>query len=112
MLMSQPRLNRVDTLPNIERFLGHVFHADALALLRPTPTESIDAVCTDPMFGVGRSRFCTYDWGVDPAKGDPVTHWKYHKPIYDECRRVLKPGGVLAWAVGVKFHQHLREWFG
>ena len=76
------------------RFLGRVFHADAFDLLRKLPSETIDAVIPDPMFGVGKSKFCTYDWGVDPAKGDPVKHWQYHRHIYQECRRVLKPGGV------------------
>jgi DNA modification methylase len=95
-----------------DRFVNRVFHADALDLLRKIPTACIDALITDPMFGVAKSKFATYDWGVDPAGGDPVRHWRYHEPIYDECRRVLKPGGVLAWAVGVRFYPHFHEWFG
>jgi site-specific DNA-methyltransferase (adenine-specific) len=90
--------------------LNKVFHGDALALLRVIPTASIDAVITDAMYGTGRN--CRYDWGLDPAKGDPVKHWQYHQPIYEECRRVLRPGGVLAWGQGFKFIPYFEVWFG
>jgi site-specific DNA-methyltransferase (adenine-specific) len=94
----------------IEQFLNKVFHCDALELLRKLPAASIDAVIMDPMFGTSQN--FEYDWGVDPAKGDPVQHWRYHEPIYRECLRVLKPGGVLAWGHGGKFVPYFRQWFG
>jgi DNA modification methylase len=94
----------------IDRYLGKVFCGDALDLLRTMPVESVDAVIADAMYGT--SKKCQYEWGVDPAKGDPVKHWQYHEPIYRECLRVLRPGGVLAWGQGAKFCQHFREWFG
>jgi len=94
----------------MDRFLNKVFHGDALKLLQVLPTASADAVITDPMYGTAKK--CLYDWGPDPAGGDPEKHWFYHEPIYQECRRVLKPGGVLAWAQGFKFRQHLDAWFG
>ena len=53
-----------------------------------------------------------YDWGREPAKGDPVKHWHYHQPIYEECRRVLRPGGILAWGQGFRFAPHFISWFG
>ncbi len=93
-----------------DRFIGKVFHSDALDLLRRLPEGSIDAVITDPMYG--SSKICRYDWGMDPARGDPAKHWQYHQPLYEECRRVLKPAGVLAWAQGAKFCQHFHSWFG
>ena len=80
------------------------------SLLRALPTASIDAVIADAMYGTSKN--CRYEWGVDPAKGDPVKHWQYHEPIYQECLRVLRPGGVLAWGQGAKFCQHFRRWFG
>lgn len=94
----------------IENFINKVFHADAFSLLRALPTESIDAVIADAMYGTSKN--FAYDWGVDPAKGDPVQHWRYHEPIYRECLRVLKPCGVLAWGQGAKFVPHFRQWFG
>lgn len=94
----------------IERFIGKVFHSDALLLLRALPTASIDAVITDAMYGT--SKWLRYEWGVEPAKGDPEKHWSYHRPIYEECLRVIKPGGVLAWGQGLKFVPHFTSWFG
>jgi len=94
----------------IERFIGKVFHSDALLLLRALPTASIDAVITDAMYGT--SKKFEYDWGVDPAKGNAAKHWRYHEPIYRECLRVLRPEGVLAWGQGGKFVRHFRGWFG
>jgi site-specific DNA-methyltransferase (adenine-specific) len=94
----------------MDRFLNKVFHEDALQLLQALPTASVDAVISDPMYGIARK--CSYEWGEDPARGDPVKHWLYHQPMYEECRRVLKPGGVLAWAQGFKFVQHFNGWFG
>jgi DNA modification methylase len=87
-----------------------VFCGDARRLLASLADESIDAVISDPMYGTSKN--CRYDWGLDPALGNPEKHWAYHQPIYDECRRVLKPGGVLAWAQSAKFCGHFGEWFG
>lgn len=94
----------------LDRFLNKVFHADARNLLRALPSASIDAVITDAMYGTAKR--CRYEWGCDPAKGDLVKHWQYHGPIYAECLRVLRPGGVLAWGQGYKFLPHLEAWFG
>ena len=95
-------------------FINKVFHADARTLLRALPTPSIDLVLADPMFGVSKNPKprATYDWGVDPAGGNADKWWEYHGPIYEQCRRVLKPGGTLAWAMGFKFHERFAEWFG
>jgi site-specific DNA-methyltransferase (adenine-specific) len=94
----------------MDRFTGKVFHGDALRLLNVLPTASVDAVITDPMYGTARK--CFYEWGPDPARGDPGKHWLYHEPMYQECRRVLKPGGPLAWAQSAKFCDHFPAWFG
>jgi site-specific DNA-methyltransferase (adenine-specific) len=94
----------------LNRFINKVFNGDALDLLRVIPTACLDAVIPDAMYGTAKN--CRYDWGLDPAKGDPVKHWQYHQPIYDECRRVLRPGGILAWGQGFKFVPHFEDWFG
>jgi DNA modification methylase len=95
-------------------FINKVFHEDARGLLAALPADGIDSVISDPMFGVLKTPQpgSTYDWGVDPAGGDPDKWWAYHRPLYEECRRVLRPGGTLAWAMGCKFHRHFPEWFG
>lgn len=92
-------------------YLNKVFCGDSLRLLQGMPGGVVDAIITDPMYGV-TSSYSVYDWGADPSKGCPRKHWEYHQPIYEECLRVLKPSGVLAWAVGVKHYDHFPEWFG
>lgn len=98
----------------MDRFINKVFHADARRLLPMIPSESIDALIADPMYGVASkpSKSSTYEWGREPFSGDPEQWWVYHQPIYQECRRVLKPGGTLAWAMGAKFKPHFSDWFG
>ncbi len=99
---------------NLTPYLNKVFACDALTLLQRLPDESVDAVIADPMYGVatkaGKSN--TFDWGAEPFNGDPDAWWYYHQPIYDECRRVLKPGGKMAWAMGCKFRERFPSWFG
>jgi site-specific DNA-methyltransferase (adenine-specific) len=98
------------TMQVLPRFLGKIFHGDALRLLRLIPDGSIDACIADSMYGTAQE--CRYDWGLDPGQGDAARHWAYHQPIYQQCLRVLRPGGLLAWAQGVNFCPHFREWFG
>jgi hypothetical protein len=93
----------------VDRFVHKVFNMDALRLLRALPTACIDADIVDGMYGTGRVR---YEWGTDPGANDPVKHWRYHEPYYRECLRVLRPGGVLAWAQSIKFYKHFDGWFG
>ena len=84
---------------------GKVYQENALDLLQAMPSEEINVVLTDPMYGV-HSMIAVYDWGrTPPAHGlaNPSAaekHWEYHEPIYRECLRVLKPGGVLACGAG------------
>jgi site-specific DNA-methyltransferase (adenine-specific) len=98
----------------MSHFVNKVFHGNALDLLRRLPAQSIDAVIADPMYMVAKkkSKSCTYDWGPEPGSGAAEDFWEYHEPIYDECRRVLKSGGALAWAMGCKFGPHFSHWFG
>jgi DNA modification methylase len=98
----------------VNRWINQVFCGDALRLLAGMPGQSVDAVITDPMYGVAKhpDPRLAYDWGQDPCHGDPDKWEAYHRPIYEECRRVLRSGGPLAWAMGRKFHDHFSEWFG
>jgi DNA modification methylase len=97
-------------MSQLNGFVGEVFAMNALRLLRALPTASIDACISDPMYGVKKG--LRYASCCDPGEGDPDRHWAYHKPIYEECLRVLRPGGVLAWAQGGKFFRHFGKWFG
>ncbi len=98
----------------IDSFLNEVYCMDARKLLAALPTASINAVIADPMYMVAKlkGKNCTYDWGIEPGRGDAGEWWAYHKEIYEECRRVITPGGTLAWAMGCKFEPCFRTWFG
>jgi hypothetical protein len=50
-------------------FINKVFHGDALALLRVTPTALVDALITDAMYGT--SKTCLYDWGRTLPRATP-----------------------------------------
>jgi DNA modification methylase len=91
--------------------INTVHACDAKDLLAQVPDKVIDFVAVDPMFGVGENPQ-PYDWGPDPARGDPNRYWAYHEPIYQELRRVLRPGGALAWSMGYRFDRYFRRWFG
>ena len=91
----------------------NVVHADCLAALRDMPDASVDAVVTDPPYGLSNTT---------PAQvADTITQWvtgnREYLPtsvgfmghewdgfvppvaVWDECLRVLKPGGhLLAFA--------------
>jgi DNA modification methylase len=99
---------------NLRGFVGEVFCMNALRLVQALPSTSIDAVIADPMYMVAtkKSKSCIYDWGPEPGSGTAEEFGAYHRPIYDECRRVLRPGGALAWAMGCKFKSHFADWFG
>ena len=95
-------------------FINKVYHEDARKLVAALPTASVDSIITDPMYMVAKNKGknCTYDWGVEPGAGDPGEWWEYHRPIYEQCLRVLKPGGTIALAMGCKFKPHFSDWFG
>ena len=59
-----------------------LYHGDCLDVIRSLPDASVDAVVTDPPYGLG---FLGYGWDDLP----PGVEWA------SECLRVLKPGGHL-----------------
>ncbi len=79
-----------------------LIEADALALLAKLPENSVDAIVTDPPYGIG---FHGEAWdgtaitravkmnGERLRAGDAFTRWT--TVWASECRRVLKPGGHL-----------------
>ena len=70
------------------RHAPHLVNGDCLATLREMPANSVDAVITDPPYGLG---FMSKGWDA------PGMEWASEWAV--ECLRVLKPGGyLLAWA--------------
>src|SRR5699024_7465601 len=76
-----------------------IVHGSALDHLRSMPDESVDSVVCDPPYGLSNT---------DPARvALAVTTWtsgarEFVPPpaLWDECLRVLRPGGHLAAFAG------------
>ena len=64
-------------------------HGDCLEILRTIPVASVDAVVTDPPYGLS---FMGKKWDYDVPSED----------IWRECLRVLKPGGHLLAFAGTR----------
>ena len=95
-----------------------VLNADCLAALRDMPDASVDAVVTDPPYGLSNTtptqvadtitRWVTGDREYLPsARGFMGHEWDGFVPpvaVWDECLRVLKPGGHLLAFAGSRTH--------
>lgn len=92
---------------------AHVLNADCLSALRDMPDASVDAVVTDPPYGLSNTtpdqvadtitQWVTGDREYLPTGRGFMGHeWDGFVPpvaVWDECLRVLKPGGhLLAFA--------------
>jgi site-specific DNA-methyltransferase (adenine-specific) len=91
-----------------------LFHGDCLDVLRDLPDESVHAVVTDPPYGLSNTdpghvteaitHWTTGDRAFLPSAGGGFMGkaWDEFVPppaVWDECMRVLKPGGhLLAFA--------------
>jgi DNA modification methylase/transcriptional regulator with XRE-family HTH domain len=64
-------------------------HGDCLAIMREMPDASVDAVVTDPPYGLA---FMGKRWDYDVPSED----------VWRECLRVLKPGGHLLAFAGTR----------
>lgn len=103
-----------DTSP----FRPVVHHGDCLAELRTLPDESVHAVVTDPPYGLSNTdpkhvaetltKWVTGDHEyTPPVKGGGFMGktWDSFVPppaVWDECMRVLKPGGHLLVFAGTR----------
>src|SRR5271167_2072234 len=71
-----------------------IIHGDALSILPTIPSNSIDALITDPPAGIS---FLGKRWDGD--RGGRNQWIKWMRPIAAEALRVAKPGAhALGWA--------------
>ena len=68
---------------------SEIYHGDCLAILRTLPDNSVDAVVTDPPYGLS---FMGKRWDYDVPSVE----------VWAECLRVLKPGGHLLAFAGTR----------
>ena len=92
-------------------------HGDCLEVLRGLPDNSVDSVVTDPPYGLSNTKpaqvadvlaaWVTGDTEAVPAKkgGFMGKDWDSFVPppaVWEECLRVLKPGGHMAVFAGAR----------
>jgi len=82
-------------------------HGDCLELMRDIPDGSIDAVITDPPYGIGFN----YAGGREEHT-TPEAYWTWLQPGWVEMMRVLKPGGLFAVWQSQRHLRHYWAWYG
>lgn len=99
---------------HFENEMVQLFHGDCLEVLRELPADSVDAIVTDPPYGLGNTtpalvtetlkRWLNGERDFIPeGRGFMGRRWDAFVPpvaVWDECFRVLKPGGHLAAFAG------------
>jgi DNA modification methylase len=73
-----------------------VLHGDCREVMRTMPDNSVDAIITDPPYELG---FMGKDWDS--------TGVAYRIEVWEECLRVLKPGGYLLAFGGSRTYHRL-----
>ena len=66
-----------------------LFEGDCLSVLKVLPDDSVDSIVTDPPYGLS---FMGKKWDYDVPSVE----------IWEECLRVLKPGGYLLAFAGTR----------
>jgi len=88
-------------------FLNKNILGDCVEIMKSIPDESVDAIVTDPPFGIGFK----YHRGRETID-DADEYWFWLKPIYDEMMRCLKKGGFLAMWQTTLYMKNLWTWYG
>jgi DNA modification methylase len=84
-----------------------LLQGDCLDILPTLDAGSVDAIVTDPPFGIG----FLYGDSKEQAS-NPEDYWAWLQPRYDRALQCLKPGGFVAvWQTQLYF-PYLWEWFG
>ena len=95
-----------------------IHHGDCIETMNAMPPESVDAIVCDPPYGLSNTdpgsvadtitKWASGDRGhVPTGRGFMGKAWDAFVPppaVWDECMRVLKPGGHMAVFAGSRTH--------
>ncbi len=100
---SQAAAIAVEEPPEIQPFVNTIIVGDAEEVLKGLPADSVDMVITSPPYNFGHA------YAHDPA--EDTREWneyfdKLHR-IWEECYRILKPGGRIAINVQPLFSDYV-----
>lgn len=84
-----------------------MYCGDCLDVLPTLDADSVDAVVTDPPYGIGFEYTSGKDVTTTPAAyGEWVKRW------YPEVIRIVRPGGLIAIWQAQLYFRHFWDWFG
>ncbi len=84
----------------------NIYYGDCLEILKTFDDNSINAIITDPPFGIG------FKYNKHKDKTTPEEYWKFFKPVFYEILRIAKPGAFVAiWQTALYF-RYFWEWYG
>ena len=84
-----------------------LYCGDCLDVLCGLPDASVDAVVTDPPFGIGFG----YTSGQDVAR-TPEAYGAWLQTWLPDVERVVRPGGLIAIWQAQLYFRHFWDWFG
>lgn len=99
--------NRID-YADIE---SKVWLGDSVDLIKRVPSESINAVITDPPFGLDYDQRKGGTSGELTAYEDSETAYRRLLTMAPDLYRVLKPNGWLVWFFGISWYEECKRAF-
>lgn len=79
---------------------------NCLDTLKTIPNEYVDAVVSDPPFGIG------FIYEKKEDTNNPKEYRDFFLPFYNEMMRILKPGGFLALWQPALYFKYYWDWYG
>lgn len=81
----------------IDSFINQLIVGDVLEVLPKIPSASVQLVCTDPPYNLGKN------YGKTVDKKDWDEYERFTRQWLDECQRILRSDGSIYVFMGVRF---------